>query len=89
MTKSVQEREVPLDYNLVFREYFIDLRSPEIKLIYYCPWCSEKMPCSLRDEFFDILEKEYGVDDNIFEISQNKQLPEEFKSDTWWKKRNL
>ena len=89
MTKYLNEKEVPLEYNPIFREYSISLSSPSSLLIFSCPWCASHLPKSLRDDFFDILEKDYKIDDGLFEIFDNKALPEEFKSDLWWHKRNL
>jgi hypothetical protein len=89
MTSSISDSEVPLSYNPVFREYSLELRSPANKRVDYCPWCKTKLPASLRNIFFDVLEKEYQINDGVLEIFDNKQLPEEFKSGLWWKKRGL
>lgn len=89
MVQSVDDPEVPISYHSVFREYSLDLNFPASKRIDYCPWCSTKLPSSVRNNFFDILEHEYKIDDGILEIFSNKWLPEEFKSDIWWKKRKL
>src|SRR5438046_6897 len=43
----------------------------------YCPWCGKKLPKGLSDEWFEILEKEYGLDDPLSE-EQEKLIPEEF-----------
>ena len=54
----------------------------------YCPWCATKLPKNLTDEWFTTLEKEYGLDDPDSK-EQEKLVPEEFKTDEWWQKRNL
>jgi hypothetical protein len=89
MGMAIENDEVPISYNPIVREYGLNLLSAEIKLLYFCPWCSTKLPVSLNDEFFEILKNEYHIDDNFFEILKNPKLPNEFKSDIWWKKRNL
>ena len=57
-------------------------------VIYYCPWCGKKLPINLSDKWFEILKKEHGID-YPFDDPDRKNIPEEFKSDEWWKKRNL
>lgn len=89
MAQAVRDPEIPISYYPVFREYSLDLNSPASKRIDYCPWCSAKLPSSLRDKFFDILEQEYKINDGILAIFDNDQLPEEFKSERWWVKRGL
>jgi hypothetical protein len=60
-------------------EYY---RSPCI----YCPYCGAKQPQSLEFERDDALEEALGKDYNDIE---DDEIPEEFKSDKWWKKRHL
>ena len=54
--------------------------------IEYCPWCSEKLPTTLYSEWLKILEKEYGLNDPDNK-EQKLLIPDEFKTDEWWKKR--
>ena len=49
--------------------------------IQYCPWCGKKLPESKRELWFDELEK-IGIENPI-----GKEIPKEFRSDEWWKKR--
>ena len=80
----------PVSYNKVFREFYIDCEGTEICLtLDYCPWCGNKFPNSLRNEYFEILDNEYSIDISISEIKTHKNIPEEFKTDEWWKKRGL
>lgn len=53
----------------------------------YCPWCGEKLPKRLADEWEEILEKEYGIKEKDW--WDDSKIPEEFKTDEWWRKRNL
>lgn len=65
-----------------FREYGIRVLDggTSFIVIQFCPWCGVLLPGSLRDEWFDELERRglspYGVD-----------IPEEFVSDRWWIER--
>ncbi len=53
----------------------------------FCPFCGVALGKRLHKEYYDVLEKEYGIDDpDIFNLSN---VPEEFKSDEWWRKRGL
>lgn len=64
------------------------MQSNAVQRIDCCPWCSKKLPESLRDKWFEFLEKEYSLDDPHRE-EQEKLIPEEFKTDEWWKERGL
>ena len=89
MDQFVNDKRDPIEYNFVFREYFISIKySNNIIRLSYCPWCGEKLPESLRDKFFDVLEEEYGLELSIGELD-DERIPKEFQSDEWWKKRGL
>lgn len=45
----------------------------------FCPFCGKSFPGSLRDRYFDELEK-LGID------PWNDPIPEEYTSDKWWNK---
>jgi hypothetical protein len=55
--------------------------------IFYCPWCGAKLPKELGEEWSEILKKEYGIDEP--EWKKLEELPREFQTDEWWKKRGL
>lgn len=79
--------DVIISYYPRWREY-VDRHSSEMGYqIYYCPWCGTKLPSSLSDEWLDILEKEYGLEDPVH--SDRAKVPPEFWTEEWWKKRNL
>ena len=82
MAYAVKESDVAVCYNEKFREYGIrvlDGGSAQIE-IYFCPWCGEKLPVGLRDEWFAALDS-LGIDD-----PEDERVPEAMKSDIWWKK---
>lgn len=101
MQHYLDEKKVAIYYNPVFREYYIKQKSfPDGKqVIYNCPWCGYEFPESLINEYYDTLKREYNILYNSFfkkyyEALENfdeidRELPEEFKSDEWWKKRGL
>ena len=90
----LEDPRIPIYYDSTYREYYIPLLKKNRNIITaaqcidYCPWCGTKLPKSVREEWFDILEKEYGIDHPRYD-EQEKLIPEEFKTDEWWKKRGL
>ena len=56
--------------------------------IKFCPYCGTKMPNDLyaSDAYCDALEEAVGKE--YCDITED-EIPEEFKSDVWWKKRGL
>jgi hypothetical protein len=74
-----------INYRSDFDEYSIpdyahypgDASAPK-QLIYFCPWCGERLPESSRDKWYDELEA-LGLDPNVDEI------PQKYKTDEWRK----
>ncbi|HEX4068764.1 MAG TPA: hypothetical protein VHX42_01575, partial [Candidatus Babeliales bacterium] len=56
-------------------------------LMLFCPNCGARLPSSLRDEWFDILENEYGLEEPLHE--DKEKVPKEFLTHEWWKERSL
>jgi hypothetical protein len=52
-------------------------------ILRYCPFCCKKLPEDLVDAHFDAIRDENGDGRPL------DPLPEEFKTDEWWKKRGL
>ena len=53
----------------------------------YCPFCGAKMPKQLyMSEYENALEEVLGKD---FCDIKEEEIPDEFKTDEWWKKRGL
>jgi len=72
-------------YDPPFNEYSIpdrSARSVASTTIRFCPWCGAKLPPSLRDRWFDELEK-LGFDDPAGK--DRKRLPAEFRGAAWWR----
>jgi hypothetical protein len=89
MDQFLEDPKVPLKYYPLMREYGLDLYySYAIQLIDYCPWCGMKLPQSVREDYFQILKNEYKVKPGL-DKANDPNIPQEFKSDAWWKKRGL
>src|ERR1700761_6396642 len=85
---QIEDKYCPIKYNERWREYSVrDFSSTSLSLMMFCPNCGTKLPFSVRDEWFDILEQEYGLEDPMKD--DKKKIPKEFLTDEWWKKREL
>jgi hypothetical protein len=84
MARHLAEGEVAITYSPRFREYGIKILDggSATQLITYCPWCGGKLPSSLRDEWFEIVEG-LGLE------AGDPQIPEEMSSAAWWQRRGL
>ncbi|MDP5210232.1 hypothetical protein [Microbulbifer sp. 2205BS26-8] len=83
---SALNSDVGVIYIPKFREYgisILDGGSSFLKIV-FCPWCGTKLPLSLRDKWFDLLEEEFGIED-----TENDHIPKEMRGDTWWRIRGL
>ena len=92
--------ELPLiEYKPDVRSYSFIIRYDDCKSygvrqrLFYCPWCGKKLPETLGDEWERLLRKEYNLTINDFFNKNGKwdesRIPEEFRTDEWWKKRGL
>lgn len=65
-----------------FREYGVPVNDGGCShiVIEHCPWCGAKLPGSLRDEWFDIL-------DHMGLEADDARIPEDMKSDAWWQSK--
>jgi hypothetical protein len=89
MNVFLVDQRVPVNYYPIKREYALILNnSPAVQRLFFCPWCGKTLPKSVRSEYFEILEKEYHIDPSE-RHEKPDIIPEEFKSDAWWKKRGL
>jgi hypothetical protein len=92
MDKYLLECDIAIHYSPVVREYSIpvlDGRGGSFSsgiLLRFCPWCGKELPMSLRDEWFERLGS-LGYDPSQW--SDDAKLPEEFRSDVWWKSKGL
>lgn len=87
MEFHINEREKLIYYSDAKRYYALNFSRDTIQLIDYCPWCGNLLPKSLMKEWSKTLRNEYAIEDPAFADPQ--EIPEEFKTDEWWKKRGL
>jgi len=84
MARGLEEGEVAIAFLARFREYAIKILDggSAIQIISHCPWCRAKLPESLRDEWFDIVEA-LGLE------AGDPRIPIEMSSAEWWLRRGL
>ncbi len=86
LEQHLREKEVGIVYDRTSRWYGIKILDggSSSQTIHYCPWCGTKLPKDLSDELGKIVFEELELDG-----FDDPRLPEEFKSDEWWKKRGF
>jgi hypothetical protein len=91
VTRTCPEHPDPWDcadiafvYVPKFDEYGIPVRDggSSILVMQYCPFCGVKLPDSKKNLWFEELAK-LGFDN-----PSGQEIPEEFKSDSWWRARD-
>ncbi len=96
MANSVKMGSSPIAFSAATREYYLYLfdyseffgnfllpgRLCPAQLLLTCPFCGEKLPHGLREEWYLELQK-HGHQDSAFE-----DLPENLKTDKWWRERD-
>jgi hypothetical protein len=82
--KTVDYAMIDRTYGLLYGEF---AGQPCISSLHYCPWCGEKLKGRLIDEWYEILENEYCIEGPDMDNFTN--VPPEFRTDEWWKKRGL
>lgn len=78
------EEEQSIIFLPEFREYGVPILDGGSSFLQmsFCPWCGKKLPESLRDEFYDILEAK-GIDYSC----PKEELPENMRSEKWWQEK--
>jgi len=79
MQFAIDDPDVPIVYTSKFREVGIRVLDggDSSILIQYCPWCGNRLPNSLRNEWFEALERQH-ID------PYGQQIPEEFLDNRWY-----
>ncbi len=79
MKQHINAKEIPIIFTNHLREYGIKVLDggTSIQIINYCPWCGKELPSSLRDKWFNEMEK-LSID--IF----NDDIPSIYLSSKWW-----
>jgi len=84
LTFHAKEKEKIIVYEPATRSVGIRISDDVFQLIRHCPWCATRLPKELSEELSRIVFDELKLDGY-----DDYRLPEEFKSDAWWKKRGL
>lgn len=92
----LQDSDCPLTYDASIRHYTISMPRSAAKenevwpcyKVNYCPYCGTHLPNDLVEKWMNVLEKEYKIDDP-YDDEQKKLIPQEFKTDLWWKRRGF
>lgn len=79
MNQNVLSKEVPVTYYPKFREYGISVLDGGSSFIEInaCPWCSSKLPGSLRLQWMEKISS-LGLEPD------SQSIPPEYLSDKWW-----
>lgn len=77
----VSNGEIGLIYVDMYREYGLEYRDggSSFQLINFRPWCGAKLPCSLREEWFNRLNS-LGISDPFM-----SKIPIQHETSEWWK----
>jgi hypothetical protein len=86
-----------IEYSPDIRQYAFVIRYKDkdytlVQQLLHCPWCGAKLPEKLSHKMEEVLEAEYGITAKDWDSpkwNDDTDLPEEFKTDEWWKKRRL
>ena len=80
-----------LEYDKEFRTYRFLIKdgvNGTHQMFSFCPWCASKLPKELGDIWEETIQKELGYEDPFYEPGYDN-LPKEFRTDEWWRKRGL
>jgi hypothetical protein len=83
MDEALKDASTPVIFTPKLREFgirILDGGSASLG-ISFCPWCGQKLPGSLRDDWFDKLEQ-LGVD------PYGDEIPPEFTDERWYTRRS-
>jgi hypothetical protein len=82
---AVEADDLPVVYVPELRQYGIQYTDggTSYQVIAYCPWDGTKLPEPLGDEWFRLVIDELGLD------PEDPRVPEEMRSDRWWKDAGL
>jgi len=84
MERHLSDPAVPVEYDPRFREYGLTVWNggSATQLLTFCPWCGVRLPSSLRDQWFDRLEK-LGLE------PEDTTIPLELTTDKWWREASF
>lgn len=79
MRYALEKDDVPVTFSPKFREVGLSGLDGgnSVLLLNFCPWSRDKLPDSLRDQWFDELESR-GIDPH------EDPIPPEYQTDEWY-----
>ena len=79
MKEHLRGGEVAIEFLGKFREYGISYLDggSSIQTIRYCPWCGAQLPASLRERWFDEIER-LGLEPG------DANIPEKYLTERWY-----
>jgi len=80
MRRYIGLDDVGILYVAKFREYGLPVLDggPSFIVIDFCPWCGRRLPASLRDKWFEEIER-LGLEPD------SPSLPARYATDEWWR----
>lgn len=91
MDQALQDPRVVLIYRPYERGYYLPRKyEGALDGLVYCFWCGVKLPDNLYDLWFDLVFNQLKVPlSDDYPALETPGLPDEFKTDEWWKERGL
>ncbi len=79
-SEDYEDADTPIYFSRRFNEFGLKIMDggSSYYTISFCPFCSTKLPESLRDRWFEEMDK-LGID------SWNEEIPEKYKTDEWYR----
>jgi hypothetical protein len=66
------------------RSFVVETKCDNELDILYCPWCGTRLPKDLVTELTNVIYQELSLSGY-----EDPLVPQEFKTDMWWKRRGL
>ena len=84
MDHAIADVRLPIRYWPRMREWGVEYDDGvSFYELLYCPFDGEKLPASVRDEFFRRLWDDLGLE------IEDPRVPEEMRSERWWREAGL
>ena len=81
---AVADERLPVTYLSRFREWGIDyVDGLSLLTFHFCPWDGERLPASVRDEWFRRVWDDLGLE------PEDPAVPDEMRDERWWRAAGL
>lgn len=96
MLRSIDDTYCPVVYKANIRDYQLSLPMIYLKKndwpinfrIDFCIFCGSQMPKNLTEQWWNLVYKKMGEEISLADEEKLKKIPEDLRTDAWWKKRN-